>query len=271
MTVDQALGIHVLGPFQLQHLVSHVVEDPMKFDEDIVKAAAKHWEAALLERPKMFDGPVWCVRKLEVKGPELHLELQRSSFKYVLYTHLSQEGHALPPSKRFGACGLMALTETADGLLLFGKRSQQLSCLPGYWHCVPAGQVDNVNFGSVLQHELLEETGVDWQQVSSSHLLAVADAGREQGHKFEFIFYLKLSLTAQQVYDRYTAALDKMEHEAIAFVGLPGAELTGASVEGAQEVSFDAFLAGGTEGFLVTDVARRALHLLQQRAASKAE
>lgn len=260
-------GVHVLGPIPLDHMVASVASGTMTFEPELEVATQSHWEAALLARPKMFDGPVWCVRSFEVRprgcgARELQLRLQLSSFKYVLYTHFSDEGKRLPADKRCGACGLMAITETSDGALLLGQRSQAVGSMPGYWHFVPAGHVDTTEFGTVLKEELLEETGVGWENVVSANLMALLDTGAEQGHKFEFTFYLKLSLTAAEVLERYRLAEDRGEHEAIAFVRLPGSSLTGTLPPAVPEVSFDDFLSDGR--FVITEVARRALLVLKE-------
>merc|ERR1712187_708196 len=107
-----------------------------------------------------------------------------------------REERSIPPVERAGACGLMAFTQTEDGYLVFGKRSMSLATMPGYWHCVPAGQVDSPDFKEVLQKELLEETGTDWEAVKNVHFLALMDSGAEQGRKFEFVFWLRLALGA---------------------------------------------------------------------------
>eukprot|EP00435_Cladocopium_sp_Y103_P034230 s1218_g8.t2 len=126
-------------------------------------------------------------------------ELHESSFKYSVYTHHTVEGQLLEASRRSGACGLMALTQTKDGLLVFGRRSRYVGAFAGFYHCVPAGMVD--------------EIGADWKSVERCNFMALMDAGHEQGHKYEFVLSMKLSLTAEEVHRRYQNASDKKEHE----------------------------------------------------------
>eukprot|EP00439_Symbiodinium_sp_Y106_P080224 s3_g18.t7 len=160
---------------------------------------------------------------------------------------------------RSGACGLMALTETADGLLVFGQRSQYVGAFPGYFHCVPAGVVDAPDLLHIVQKELEEEVGVDWAGVSRCEFYALLDTGAEQGHKYEFVLYLRLTLSAGDVFRRYQSAIDKKEHEAFLFLQ-PGSKMARpVAPAGLPVVSVDDFLSGG---YLITDVARRALQLL---------
>ncbi|CAE7293023.1 unnamed protein product [Symbiodinium necroappetens] len=159
---------------------------------------------------------------------------------------------------RSGACGLMALTETADGLLVFGQRSQYVGAFPGYFHCVPAGVVDAPDLLHTVQKELEEEVGVDWADVRRCDFYALLDTGAEQGHKYEFVLYLQLALPAGDVFRRYQSAIDKKEHEAFLFLQ-PGSKTARPEAPaGLPVVSVDDFLSGG---YLVTDVARRALQL----------
>ena len=113
----------------------------------------EHWQKLIKMRPLLFDGAAWCLRSYEVKGGELILDMQESSFKYLLYTHHTLQGRLLIKERRMSACGLMALTETTDGLLVLGRPlgAQHLRAFPRrgrdvefplYFHCVPAGVVD---------------------------------------------------------------------------------------------------------------------------------
>eukprot|EP00747_Dinoflagellata_sp_TGD_P128684 gnl/TRDRNA2_/TRDRNA2_174584_c0_seq8.p1 gnl/TRDRNA2_/TRDRNA2_174584_c0~~gnl/TRDRNA2_/TRDRNA2_174584_c0_seq8.p1 ORF type:complete len:288 (+),score=57.81 gnl/TRDRNA2_/TRDRNA2_174584_c0_seq8:49-912(+) len=262
----EALLVHTCGPFALDRIVATVVEGTRTFSDEISAATDKHWEAALREKPKMFDGPVWCLVSHSVREgtseEELLLSLQLSSFKYVLYTHLSDDGRQLSPDLRVGACGLMALTETSDGFFVFGKRSMKLGSMPGYWHCVPAGQVDSANIAAVLEKELLEETGVAWDLVADSRLLALMDSGAEQGHKYEFTFWLRLTVAALDVHERYKSAEDRAEHEAFIFVRSPSRRSTegpgGQDAVTIGQVELEEFLGGS---YQLTDVSRRGLQL----------
>mmetsp|Transcript_55574 Transcript_55574/g.96542 ORF Transcript_55574/g.96542 Transcript_55574/m.96542 type:complete len:293 (+) Transcript_55574:55-933(+) len=269
-------GVHVSGPVPLERLVIDVTEGERSYSEEIMEAAEQHWEDALRKRPKMFNGPLWCLLSYEAceadGKQELRCKFQRSSFKYMLYTHMTDAGKALPAEARAGACGLMALTETADGFLVFGRRSRSLAAMPGYWHCVPAGQVDIPEPPKVLQKELLEETGFSWDVVRESSLLALMDCGAEQGHKYEFVFWLRLGVTAAQVHEKFKSAEDRAEHEALIFVAVApdsaSKALTAVSEDPTKPsetsevavptVSISNFLGGE---YVLTDIARRSLQL----------
>merc|ERR1711920_701602 len=121
----------------------------------------------------------------------------------MLFTHMTEVGRAtVPLASRCNGAGLMALTETSDGFLVFGLRSRKAGAMPLHWHCVPAGILDAPDPVAVLKKELVEETNVEWHLVKGGELLAVLSTGEEQGHKPELVFRLLLSASAAEVYER---------------------------------------------------------------------
>mmetsp|Transcript_72527 Transcript_72527/g.137064 ORF Transcript_72527/g.137064 Transcript_72527/m.137064 type:complete len:314 (-) Transcript_72527:54-995(-) len=264
-------GVCACGPLPLRCLSVSVAPSLRTYSAEVDAAAENYWKEAVMRKPNLFDGPVWCLRShhtTERHGElQLHCELQRSSFKYVLYTHYSKEGQALRAEARSGACGLFALTQTSDGFFIFGKRSQRTACLPGHWHAVPAGQLDGPDIRSVLGQELAEEVGCDWSSVQDVQLLALVDAGEEQGHKYEFVFLLRLNMPAVEVYNLYLSAEDSYEHDALAFIRGPAATSgEAASTEKVNVCNMDDFLGGG---YLLTDASRRALQLFFQVSSTQ--
>lgn len=261
-------GVYQRGPFQLERLRVSVLDGEKSYSEEVAAGAEAYWKAQLQLKPKLFDGPVWCLASWELcpdeAGPALRLSLQRSSFKYILYTHNSPEGLQLPSSARSGACGIMALTETSDGLIVFGQRSSKLGAMPNYWHCVPAGQLDEPDAQKVIQKELKEELDISWDRVEESELLGIVSCGEEQGDKYEFACLLRLQVTAAELYERYKSAEDQAEHQALLFVEAPGAACARARSRRAPgepdlpAETLEAFVSN----YLVTEVARRALLLL---------
>ncbi|CAE7436562.1 unnamed protein product [Symbiodinium natans] len=199
-------------------------------------------------------------------GPHLLLDMQETSFKYVIYTHLSDAGKQMAAGRRSGACGLMALTETSDGLLVFGQRSQYVGAFPGYFHCVPAGVVDAPDLLHIVQKELDEEAGVDWSGVCRCDFFALLDTGAEQGHKYEFVLHLRLGLSASEVFRRYQSATDKKEHEAFLFLWNGSQTARGEVPNDLPVVDVADFLSGD---YLITDVARRSLQLFQESAGCR--
>jgi len=271
----RSVGAKTWGPVPLDRVRITIVEGMRSYPAEVKLRAEEHWKAVLRVSPHLFEGPVWCLRSVTEPFccPQashrdddvvVELELQRSSFKYVLYTHLSTDALLLPEAHRAGAIGVSAMTATADGYLVLGRRSEMLACLPGHWHFAPAGQLDSASVQAVLEKELHEELGCTWGDVADSRLLALMDSGAEQGHKWDFICWLRLSLGASQVHALYSRAEDSYEHDGLIFVRIPGAAPLRGEV--GPTLEFDEFF----EQHLLSDVARRALvlfrHMLRDEA-----
>lgn len=267
LALATALGAKVWGPMPLDRIHIRIAEGERAYPSAVHRRTEEHWWTEKEARPHIFDAPVWCLRSFtppwgftEDSGSEdgVEFELQQSSFKYVLYTHFSPDAVQLPEAHRAGSVGLAALTETADGYLVLGRRSSRLACLPGHWHFVPAGQVDSSNPQHVLEQELHEELGCEWDEVVDSRLLALMDCGAEQGHKSDFIFWLRLSLNAADVEERFACAEDSSEHDGLIFVRVPG-RWRPASVA-TRTLALDEFLGR----YQLVDIARRSLILFER-------
>eukprot|EP00438_Fugacium_kawagutii_P006452 Skav204516 [mRNA] locus=scaffold3201:106418:123439:+ [translate_table: standard] len=247
-------------PVVLNGATQRILEGPRRYDPEVEIATETHWQRLIQSKPQLFDGPVWCLRSFALDGGTVVLDMQESSYKYSVYTHHTPEGQLLDFSRRSGACGLMSLTETKDGLLVFGKRSRYVGAFAGFYHCVPAGIVDVPDLQKVISKELEEEVGADWTLVESCNFMALMDTGQEQGHKYEFLLSMKLSLTAEEVHHRYQSAFDKKEHEEFLFIR-PHATTVGSAGARLPTVGIAEFLSGT---YQITDVARRSLLLLQE-------
>ncbi|CAL1171542.1 unnamed protein product [Cladocopium goreaui] len=118
---EQNISNIVWAMGNLGFMDERILEGPRCYDKEVETATETHWQMLIKVKPQLFDGAVWCLRNFAVDGRSLLLDMQESSFKYSVYTHHTVEGQLLEASRRSGACGLMALTQTKDGLLVFGR------------------------------------------------------------------------------------------------------------------------------------------------------
>merc|ERR1712190_334952 len=96
----------------------------------------------------------------------LQLVLQQSSYKYMLYTDCTATGRAQVPVKsRCNGVAFMSLSETSDGLLVFGLRARHTEYMPLQWHCVPAGILGAPDPKLDLKNKFTEDTGLAWTHV----------------------------------------------------------------------------------------------------------
>lgn len=264
-----------MGPFNLDHLVISVTSESRTYEASVEAAVERAWQVQLGAKPQLFDGDVWVVNECEVRESEdderrqLQLQLQRSSYKYLLYFGTTHEGQAdLGESRRMA--GVAALMETSDGYLVVGHRSLHVGTMPGYWHYVPSGQLDEPDPTVVIRKELEEEMGIRWDLVTSARLLACLDGGTEQGEKLEFLYHLKLVMDSKVVFDLLASAEHSAEHQAFAFLKIPGG-VTGAAGRGyVPEVDFKEFMTDESR-FPLTAVTRHGLILFTASEKERAE
>merc|ERR1711920_172765 len=182
---------------------------------------------------------------------ELHLVMQMSSHKLLLFTHFSDEGTMIANGSPCNACSLTLLLETSGGLLVLRKsKERQL------WQTFPCSRIVGTTDLRVALRSMLDEAVGQQQpapEVCDARLLALADAGEaaRDGFRHELIFSLRLAATADAVQKVCAAA-----GEEPLFVRAPHA--TAADDELILAVGFGAAMGGS---FALTRSAQKALHL----------
>ena len=217
------------GPFDSEVKASSDVRIPT-YPPEYQKLVDDHWEEVLKANPKCFDGVVYGLDKLDGQHVDEHnkltLKLQKTSYRHLLFSHCfavtPDKRHLVRPEFCANAVGVSALTLANDGSILLGKRSAKTPAMPGYWHLIPAGCLDRVDVMSSLQHEMLEELGLDiesCEDVKSSVCLGLFSAGREQNDKPELTWRIRTTKSRGQLRELFAGAKDRAEHAELAFVG----------------------------------------------------
>ena len=207
-----------LAPPGKTQIVIKIIPGVREYSDAIKVDTDENWHRRLSANPKLFDGPVWSVVNWCTSGEggkdttercrgfpdshalHLHFEMQLTSYKYVLYTHFTPKGLALPSEARSNALGCSAICLTSDGHVVLGLRSMVCGTEPGLWHLVPAGNVDRPDIDHVILDEHEEELGYraklpaedgcdDHDKLS---VFGVLDTGLYQGHKLEVVYLLRL-------------------------------------------------------------------------------
>lgn len=262
------LGVISLGPFGLDCIRTEVREGQRTYPHGVDELATQHWSEVLRLKPNLFDGPVWGLIQQDIEEVQggsrgIKLLVQQSSYRFVLYTHFTEEGRVMRPSDRCGALGLMSFTESSDGFLIVGRRSMKLGQMPGFWHCIPAGNVDGPDMLAVLKKELREELAVDLDsETTGGSLLSTLTTGPEQGDKLELSFHITVSLTASEMLARLQNAVDRGEHERVAVLRILPDVPVPDDIDSDDTLTVDEYVnAVGQCACGVTDVSRRALQV----------
>lgn len=213
------------GPFELAYIREEIVEGQRVYTDETVAATNKYWEALLKEKPYLFDGESWTMVSAKAKLTEdsrrsLELKMQRSFYRFGLFTHLTDAGLSMnPPSLRSQILGVGSLTFTNDSLLVLGKRTERCGCMPCFWSYIPVGVLDSPCLQGVLAKESLEELSLDPAvDVEDLWCLGVFDCGTEQGNLPNVVFVQRLRLTRDDVLCRYQSAKDRAEHTELIFI-----------------------------------------------------
>lgn len=205
------------------------------YPEDYQRLVDSNWEEVLKANPKCFDGVVYGLDKLDAQKVDdqnrLTIKLQKTSYKHQLFSHspASDKRHLVRPEFSANAVGVSALTLASDGAILLGKRSARTPAMPGYWHLIPAGCLDRIDVMVCMEHEMLEELGLDMTSggdVKSSVCLGIFSAGGEQNDKPELTWRVRTTKSRGQLRELFAGAKDRAEHADMAFVGPSHAEIS---------------------------------------------
>mmetsp|Transcript_9149 Transcript_9149/g.21961 ORF Transcript_9149/g.21961 Transcript_9149/m.21961 type:complete len:249 (+) Transcript_9149:18-764(+) len=225
---EDHLVLHA-GPFP-QGLVVEVKDGLRQFPDEVVIEADKEWAKLVEAKPNVFDGVIWTALSVAPSGGQLRMEIQRSTYRFQMYTHFTPAGLAFPQEHRANALGTAGILLSLEGRALVGRRSTKLATCPGLWHLMPAGTVDKPDILAVLMAELKEECGMVPSEVAAPEVLGVFSTGEQQGGKPEVVWTLPSKLSEEEVLQRCRdSAVDKGEHDEVAFVW-PGDVASAASV-----------------------------------------
>eukprot|EP00443_Scrippsiella_acuminata_P102101 CAMPEP_0115600958 /NCGR_PEP_ID=MMETSP0272-20121206/15154_1 /TAXON_ID=71861 /ORGANISM="Scrippsiella trochoidea, Strain CCMP3099" /LENGTH=483 /DNA_ID=CAMNT_0003036413 /DNA_START=48 /DNA_END=1496 /DNA_ORIENTATION=- len=193
------------GPVPLDRVKVGVAEGERSYPAGTAAMADVHWSFATKEEPHLSDGPVWSLVSQEVQSiageSAMHLSLQRSTYKLLLYTHFSDEGSLMPKETRCNACGLTPLLLTSDGFILLCRNSNSGSP----WLTLPASCIMTAPSVAGVVAATLREVGPSLGDatvaLASAHLLAVAEADDDafDGLRHHLIVSVRLSVSAAEI------------------------------------------------------------------------
>lgn len=150
---------------------------PWSFAEHHRAEIAAHWQRAVAERPRLFDGTVYLLREGALEGETFRATFVPADFKSFLYW---RDGGYADASVRDGFGS--AVIRSAEGHVLFGRQgSGNVNAGLAY---PPGGFIDasDVSGGEIdiegsIARELVEETGLDPSDLARSPGYLLTRAG----------------------------------------------------------------------------------------------
>lgn len=115
------------------------------------------------------------------------------------------------------ALGITSITETSDGIILMGLRSEAVAEYPLHWQ-PPAGHPKvgyDLFYG--MKDEIVKETGITIEEIRSIHALGIIR--NIATRKPDMVFYTKLNVPFEGIVERTKKAEEAFEHKK--FCGVP--------------------------------------------------
>jgi 8-oxo-dGTP pyrophosphatase MutT (NUDIX family) len=170
----------------------------------------------------LFDGPTCRLERWDVSpdGGRLRLSYSKSSYKAFFGTNMSHPDLAdrFGPEVLANPIGVSPAVESADGLLLLGRRNQSLAYYPGRVHPF-AGALEPSDSGDLfaaVRRELREELSLADAEVPEVRCTGLVYEWALR--QTEFIFRARCALGREEIERR----LDREEHGAV--VAVPATE-----------------------------------------------
>ena len=167
--------------------------------------------------PKLFDGPMCRLERLEASPTELQLWVSPTSYKPFLGTNLTNPD--TPPDARANGLGLSTALVTRDDWLMLGRRNASVAYYPNRVHPF-AGSLEPRDIGDIFngaRRELAEELRFTPADVAELRCIGIIDDARIK--QPEIIFSAQSTRTRSEI----EAMLDAAEHHAcVAVEASPG-------------------------------------------------
>lgn len=201
------MNMRASGLWSRNQISVRLVDSTFHPDAEAIARVEAAWTAACA-RPgvHLFDGPLCRLERLEATPEHLHLDVSRCSYKWFMGTN----GSDATREPRADAVGTSAALVTADGWLVFGKRSTAVALYPGYAHpfggtLEPAEAIDPI---AEMARELAEEVGITAEDLLDLRCIGLGVDPRLQ--QPELLYLARVRLDRAEVERR----LDPEEHSA---------------------------------------------------------
>lgn len=205
------MNIRASGLWSRDQISVRLVDSTFHPDAATTARVEAAWTTACT-RPgvHLFDGPLCRLERLDATPEHLHLDVSRCSYKWFMGTN----GSDATREPRADAVGTSAALVTADGWLVFGKRSTAVALYPGYAHPFggtlepPLDATAVIDPIAEMARELAEEVGITADDLLDLRCIGLGVDPRLQ--QPELLYLARVRLDRAEVERR----LDPEEHSA---------------------------------------------------------
>jgi 8-oxo-dGTP pyrophosphatase MutT (NUDIX family) len=167
------LGFKILvsGVFRKEQLIISYKSKEKRYPREDMEMIEAIWQKKKSSGIELFDGKLFELVSYRGKDQALFLELQNTSYKYLVGTVDHEFASSFGPTKTANPLSVGAVVVTSDNRFVVGKRRSDLYFDPGKYSII-AGTMDREKdftegtpdpFKAILR-ELSEETGVNEEQ-----------------------------------------------------------------------------------------------------------
>lgn len=210
------LSILALGDWPAERLHCSSSRSSLDIPADLLARIDHAWEIAAA-RPgvHLFDGPLCRLETFHDDDAGLHLSLSRTSYRIFMGTNGNhpQWAEHYGPQVMANPVGTSVALVSADGQLVFGRRSAAVALYPGFAHPFGGTMEPTIDDAPVdlleeIRRELREEAGISRHDLTDLRIIAlIEDLHLRQP---ELVYAARTSLTASEIAER----LDRHEHTA---------------------------------------------------------
>jgi len=193
-----------------------MVASGLRLTPELDAQIAHTWDAALRQPDvHLFDGPLCRLEHAVADERGLHLRMSPTSYRVFMSTNgrHPQWADEHGPQVMANPVGTSVALRSADGQLVFGRRSQRVALYPGFAHpfggtMEPTSDGTPIDVLGEMRRELAEEAGITGADLIDLRVIAlVEDRHLRQP---ELVYAARSTLSASEI----AARLDAHEHTA---------------------------------------------------------
>lgn len=211
--------IHLKHKFCEKQIIFHDLNYKKKYPLEVEKIISSEWDKIKTNKNTyIFNGAVSCLDHFQIIENELHIYYCESDYRSYFGTNIKNSKKLEDRSSLANTLAVCTLVETADKMIIVGKRGAHLAEGTSLWH-VPGGTLeyypDRVNHPfEVMRRELKEELNL----TSIDKMICLGLGENLNYKKPEFLLYTKSNLTASEIEKDLHFASDYNEHSEIRFI-----------------------------------------------------
>lgn len=211
--------IHLKHTLEENEIILHDIKKKKIYSPQVQNLIDSEWNKIIKNKDIfIFNGAVSCLDSFDFVENKLHIYYYESDYKSYYGTNIQNSKVLNNKSDLANTLAVCTVVETADDIIIVGKRGKHLAEGTCLWH-VPGGTLEyypeRVNHPfDVMRKELLEELNL----TDISSMVCLGFGENLSFKKPEFLLYTRTKLTSEEIKSSLAQASDYNEHSEIRFI-----------------------------------------------------